>query len=266
VIFEQRIGLMHGEEIPETIDDMRHDTINELVSRHIPENAYAEQWDAGGLRERLREAVAVDFPVDDWAKEEGIADEEIRERVTTTVDRLYAEKRQKYGKEIMDQVEKAVLLRTLDRLWRDHIVTVDYLRQVIYLRSYGQRDPLNEYKTEAFNLFQGLVTGLKEAVTSQVMRVEVQEQPFSGDDDDGLPDEDELPLMEAHHIDATTGEDDVGEGEVAVAKPARKVAAKKAKAPKLNPKDPATWGKVARNDMCPCGSGKRYKHCHGAYA
>jgi preprotein translocase subunit SecA len=265
VIFEQRIGLMHGEEIPETIDDMRHDTVSELVAKHIPENAYAEEWDATGLRERLREAVAIDFPVDEWAKEEGIADEEIKERVMQAADQLYLGKREKYGKDVMAQVEKAILLRTLDRLWREHIITVEYLRQVIGLRAYGQRDPLNEYKTEAFNLFQRLVTGLKEAVTAQVMRVEVQRQPFSDeDDDDGLPDEDELPLMAAHHIDATTGEDDVGEGEIAVAAPPRKRGTK-AKAPKLDPKDPSSWGKVARNDMCPCGSGKRYKHCHGAY-
>jgi preprotein translocase subunit SecA len=257
VIFEQRISLMRGEEVSETIDDMRRDTVAELVSKHIPENAYAEQWDAVGLRERLREAVAIDFPVDDWAKEEGIADEEIKERVTTTVDNYYGEKREKFGKEVTDQVEKSVLLRTLDRLWREHIITIDQLRQVIYLRSYGQRDPLNEYKTEAFNLFQALVTGLKEQVTSQLMRVEIQ---YQQEGDDMLPDEDELPDMEAFHIDATTGENDVGEGI-----PLNTPAVKQSKAPKLDPKNPETWGKVARNDMCPCGSGKRYKHCHGAY-
>jgi preprotein translocase subunit SecA len=259
VIFEQRISLMRGEEVAETIDDMRRDTVSELVAKHIPENAYAEQWDSVGLRTRLREAVAVDFPADDWAKEEGIADEEIKERVTTTVDEIYADKRKKYGPEVMDQVEKSVLLRTLDRLWREHIITIDHLRQVIYLRSYGQRDPLNEYKTEAFNLFQALVSGLKEQVTTQLMRVEVQ---YQQEGDDLLPDEDELPDMVAHHIDATTGEDDVGEG-IPLNTPAKKTA--KSKAPKLDPKNPETWGKVARNDMCPCGSGKRYKHCHGAY-
>jgi preprotein translocase subunit SecA len=257
VIFEQRIGLMRGEEIVETIDDMRRDTVAELVAKHIPENAYAEQWDATGLRERLREAVAIDFPTDDWAKEEGIADEEIRERVTTTVDTFYGDKRKKYGPEVMDQVEKSILLRTLDRLWREHIITIDHLRQVIYLRSYGQRDPLNEYKTEAFNLFQALVAGLKEQVTSQLMRVEIQ---YQQEGDDLLPDEDELPAMEGHHIDATTGEDDAAP---MLAKPAAKKAT--AKAPKFNPKKPDTWGKVGRNDMCPCSSGKRYKHCHGAY-
>jgi preprotein translocase subunit SecA len=258
VIFEQRISLMRGEGVTETIDDMRHDTVAELVAKHIPENAYAEQWDASGLRERLREAVAIDFPTDEWAKEEGIADEEIKERVTTTVDTYYGQKREKFGAEITNQVEKSVLLRTLDRLWRDHIITIDQLRQVIYLRSYGQRDPLNEYKNEAFNLFQGLVSGLKEQVTSQLMRVEIQ---YQQEGDDMLPDEDELPDMEAFHIDASTGENDVGEG-IPLNTPVKK---KTAKAPKLDPKNPETWGKIARNDMCPCGSGKRYKHCHGAY-
>jgi preprotein translocase subunit SecA len=255
VIFEQRISLMRGEEVAETIDDMRRDTVSELVAKHIPENAYAEQWDAVGLRERLREAVAIDFPADEWAKEEGIADEEIKERLTTTVDTYYGKKRETYGPEVMNQVEKSVLLRTLDRLWREHIITIDQLRQVIYLRSYGQRDPLNEYKTEAFNLFQALVSGLKEQVTAQLMRVEIQ---YQNESDDLLPDEDELPDMMAHHIDATTGEDDVGEG-ILLNTPAPQ------KARKLDPKNPETWGKVARNDMCPCGSGKRFKHCHGAY-
>jgi preprotein translocase subunit SecA len=246
-IFDQRIGIMNGQEIPETVDDMRHDIIAELISKHIPENAYAESWDAVGLRQRLGEAVGVDFPVDEWAKEEGIADEEIRERVTSTTDTFYAEKRKKYSTEIMSQVEKSVLLQTLDRLWREHIIAVDYLRQVIHLRGYGQRDPLNEYKTEGFTLFSDMVTRLKEAVTSQLMRLEIQFRP----QDEMLPDETDLPPMAAHHIDATTGFDDVGEG----MPPAN-----------FNPKNPETWGQVGRNDECPCGSGKKYKHCHGAYA
>jgi len=258
VIFEQRIGLMKGEEIAETIDDMRHDVISEAIARNIPESAYAEQWNAVGLRDELRANVAIDFPVEDWVKEEGIADEEIKERVVTTANTYYASKREKYGKDVMDQVEKAVLLQTLDRLWREHIVTVDYLRQVIHLRGYGQRDPLNEYKTEAFNLFSALLGNLKEAVTGQMMRIEVQTRKPG----DLLPDEDELPDMEAHHVDLSSGEDDIGEGELTLAAPPPKA---KAQVAKLNPKDPATWGKVGRNDACPCGSGKRYKHCHGSY-
>jgi preprotein translocase subunit SecA len=259
VIFDQRITIMKGEEISETIDDMRHDVINELVTEHIPENAYAEQWNSVGLRDRLREAVAVDFPVEDWAKEEGIADEEIRERVTTAVDGYYNSKREKYTPDIMRQVEKAVLLQTLDRLWREHIVTVDYLRQVIHLRGYGQRDPLNEYKTEGFTLFADMVARMKEAVVSQLMRIELQTRP----DEDLLPNADELPPMKIHHQDMTTGLDDAAENQPAFGTMGFEVATKTAA---RDPKKPETWGKVGRNDDCPCGSGKKYKHCHGAYA
>ncbi|MGD9713569.1 MAG: SEC-C metal-binding domain-containing protein, partial [Thermomicrobiales bacterium] len=255
VIFEQRIGIMKGEEISETIDDMRHQVISDLITKHIPPNAYAEQWDAEGLRQRLREVIAIDFPVEDWAKEEGIADEEIHERVMRTSDELYRSKREKYGPEIMGQVEKAVLLRTLDNLWRDHIITVDQLRQVIHLRGYGQRDPLNEYKTEGFTLFENMIAKLRENATAQVMRVEVQMRPAG----DMLPDEEDLPHMEAHHIDATTGDDDVGEGFLLLDEREEAVDS-------IDPRDPSTWGKVARNEPCPCGSGKKYKHCHGSYA
>ncbi len=265
-IFDQRVGIMRGEEVSETADDMRHQVVNDLVAKHIPENAYAEQWDAAGLRERLREAIAIDFPVEDWAKEEGIADEQIRERVMEAADGYYNAKREKYSADIMVQVEKAVLLQTLDRLWREHIITNDYLRQVIHLRGYGQRDPLNEYKTEGFTQFQEMVARLKEAVTSQLMRVEIQSRPEGSE---VLPDQTPLPEMELHHIDATTGQDE-GENsqpifgtmnfeqQVVVEKPAKK-------AVKRNPKKPETWGKVNRNDDCPCGSGKKFKHCHGAY-
>jgi preprotein translocase subunit SecA len=254
VIFEQRIAIMKGEDVAETVDDMRHEVIGNLIARHIPENAYAEQWDAAGLRTRLREVIGIDFPVEDWAKEEGIADEEIRDRVGKAADELYAAKREKYTPGIMSQVEKAVLLQTLDQLWRDHIVTIEHLRQVIHLRGYGQRDPLNEYKTEAFTLFEAMIGRLREMTTAQVMRLEVQTRPA----DDLLPDEEDLPMMAAHHIDATTGEDDVGEGLLLAVRPKAK--------PGIDPKNPATWSKLGRNDPCPCGSGKKYKHCHGAYA
>ena len=251
VIFEQRISIMRGEEISETIDDMRHQVIEDLVTKFIPENAYAEQWDAAGLRERLRETTSLDLPVDAWAKEEGIADEEIRERVLKAADELYAAKRERYTPDIMQQVEKAVLLQTLDLLWREHIVTVEHLRQVIHLRGYGQRDPLNEYKTEGYNLFEAMVAKLREMVTGQIMRVEIQTRPQG----DMLPDEDDLPFMQAHHIDATTGRDDVGEG-----------ATFGQSAATVTQLAPGGKEKVGRNDPCPCGSGKKYKHCHGAFA
>ena len=253
VIFDQRIGIMKGEEVSETIDDMRHNTIEDLVHKHIPPNTYAEQWDAVGLRERLREVLGIDFPVDDWAKEEGIAEEEIMERVSKEANQVYAAKRERYGQEIMGQVEKTFLLRTLDQLWRDHIITVEQLRQVIHLRGYGQRDPLNEYKTEGYNLFENMVHRLREDVTAQVMRVEIQMRDPS--ELTQLPDAEELPFMQAHHIDPVTGEDELLQSGQLLAQQ-----------PGIDPKNPKTWGKVARNDLCPCGSGKRYKHCHGAYA
>jgi preprotein translocase subunit SecA len=261
VIFEQRIGIMRGEDVSETIDDMRHQVIDDLIAKHIPENAYAEQWDAAGLRERLREAVAIDFPVEEWAKEEGIAENEISERVTQAADQLYAEKRAKFTPEIMRQVEKAVLLQTLDHLWREHIVTVEYLRQVIHLRGYGQRDPLNEYKTEGFTLFEAMIARLREMTTAQVMRVEIQQGPAP---DDLLPDEDDLPPMMAHHIDAFTGEDDAAGPIFGGA--ARGAAAGAGAMAAVLERPQVRGPKVGRNEPCPCGSGKKYKHCHGAYA
>jgi preprotein translocase subunit SecA len=263
VIFEQRIGLMKGEDVAGSVDDMRHQVVDDLVKKHIPENAYAEQWDAEGLRKRLQEAVGIDFPIEDWVKEEGIADEEIRERVATAVDGLYAQKREKYGPEIMDQVEKAIMLQTLDRLWRDHIITVDYLRQVIHLRGYGQRDPLNEYKQEGLELFTEMVDNLRERVTAQLMRVEVSTQPIG--DGDMLPDEDDLPDMEGYHFDMTTGEDDFAEGETLAFDDDATTLRESARLA-IDPNDPRTWEGISRNDDCPCGSGKKYKHCHGKLA
>jgi preprotein translocase subunit SecA len=254
VIFDHRISIMRGEDVSETIDDMRHQVVDELVTRYIPENAYAEQWNAKDLQEKLREILALDAPVEEWAKEEGIADEEIRERIRTAVDEIYAQKREKYSPEVMAQVEKAVLLQTLDHLWREHIITVEHLRQVIHLRGYGQRDPLNEYKTEGFALFESMMSRLREMTTSQIIRVEIQQRPTS----DMLPGADDLPAMEMHHIDATTGEDE--------AALAALFAPSAGLGPLRDPRDPRTWGKIGRNEACPCGSGKKYKHCHGAFA
>ncbi|HEY7764189.1 MAG TPA: preprotein translocase subunit SecA, partial [Aestuariivirgaceae bacterium] len=195
VIFEQRIEIMRGNDVSATVDDMRLEVINGLISKYIPETAYAEQWDTTTLRTRLREVTGLDLAVDDWAKEEGIADEEIRDRVTKAISERYESKRAKYTPEIMVQVEKAVLLQTLDHLWREHLLTLDHLRQVIGLRGYGQRDPLNEYKTEGFNLFEHMIERLREMVTGQLMRVEIAERPMD------LPHEEDMPDMVESHFD-----------------------------------------------------------------
>lgn len=254
VIFEQRLELMRDETVDETISDMRHAMIEDMVAKYVPENAYPEQWNVVGLDHDLREVLTLALPVQDWAKEEGITGDDVRERITRRADEWMAGKVAKWGPDVMRYVEKSVLLQTLDHLWREHLVMLEHLRQVIGLRGYGQRDPLNEYKAEAFALFEAMVARLREAVTAQLMRVEVVQSP---------PAEEaaQLPYMEAHKVDPTTGEDEmapalapalVGNGNGAQAE--RKA------------NDPSTWGKVGRNELCPCGSGKKFKHCHGKFA
>ena len=261
VIFEQRIEIMRGEDVSATVEDMRHQVVEESVTQFIPPDAYAEQWNAAGLQEKLKEVVAIDFPVVDWAKEEGIADEEIRDRVRKAVDELYAAKRSRWGDDVMAFVEKQVLLQTLDHLWREHLVMLEHLRQAVGLRGYGQRDPLNEYKTEGFNLFETMISRLREMTTGQLMRVEVTDRP-----PDGLPDESELPPMEAHHLNPFTGQDDMAEAALAFAGIGGGGAGltDTLERPSRQSKDPGSWGKVGRNEQCPCGSGKKFKHCHGA--
>ena len=256
VIFEQRIDIMNGHEIAETVADMRQEVIDNTVTEFIPPNAYPEQWRSKELREKLREVIAIDFPVEDWAAEEGIADEEIRGRVAEAANNLYTEKREKYGDEIMGYVEKEVLLRSLDQLWREHIVTLEHLRQAVQLRGYGQRDPLNEYKTEGFALFEQMIVRLRGVVSGQLMRVEINQ----GGADQMFPDDNELPDMFIEDFDEDGNELPPGTLLSASASPP-------ANLPEgADPEDPATWGHVGRNQACPCGSGKKFKHCHGAFA
>ena len=254
VIFEQRLDLMRDEAVDETVADMRHSVIDELVAKHIPANAYAEQWDIAGLDQALRDVLTLELPVKDWAKEEGIADEEVRDRITRRADEFMAGKVAKWGHDVMRYIEKSILLQTLDQLWREHLVMLEHLRQVVGLRGYGQRDPLNEYKAEAFSLFEAMVAHLREAVTGQLMRVEVVRQPQEEEAS-------KLPYMEAHKVDPATGEDEMA---LAAAPLAPMLVGNGAQAER-NPKDPTSWGKVGRNEPCPCGSGKKYKHCHGKY-
>jgi preprotein translocase subunit SecA len=259
VVFEQRLELMRDENVAETVADMRRAVIEDLVSKHVPENAYPEQWDTAGLREEIKRVLGLDLPVDEWAKEEGIADEELIARIERRADEHMAAKVAQWGPDVMRYIEKSILLQTLDHLWREHLVMLEHLRQVIGWRGYGQRDPLNEYKSEAFQLFESMVHQLREAVTAQLMRVEVLQAPS--------PDEQaELPYMEARKVDPFTREDEM---ELADASLAPAVSGRSSltpqRAPQRDPRDPTSWGKVGRNEPCPCGSGKKYKHCHGRY-
>ena len=254
VIFEQRLDIMRAAEVDEIIAEMRTQVADEMVARHIPERAYAEQWDTPGLEEEVRNIFGVELPIVEWAKEEGIADEEMRERINEAVDRRAAERAANFGPEIIRYIEKAILLQTLDHDWREHIIQLEHLRQYVGLRGYGQRDPLNEYKSEALTLFEGLLVRLRTDVVRQLMHVQVRT---------GEPppvQEQQLPKMEAHHINPITGEDEMGAAPPLTAKGVRLREAGAA----LDPNDPSTWGKVSRNAACPCGSGKKFKHCHGA--
>jgi preprotein translocase subunit SecA len=250
VIYEQRLELMEAESITETIEDMRDEVIGVLTTKHMPEKAYAEQWDVKGLRAEVLQNLNLDLPIEEWAAEEGIAEDDIYNRIKDAADAEMKAKAERFGPDLMAYVERSVVLQTLDHLWREHIVNLEHLRSVIGFRGYAQRDPLQEYKQEAFELFQALLANLRNTVTGQLMRVELAQSA------QGLESE-ELPFMEGHHIDASTGEDDFGEG--------HPTSAFAATAVNRNPNDPSSWGEVGRNEPCPCGSGKKYKHCHGAY-
>ena len=260
VVFERRREIMAEESVEETIGEMREGVLDRLVSTHIPRDAYAEAWDVEGLHEAVVNVLGIDAPVADWAKEEGIADEEMLERLIKAANDAYAERVEKNSPDVMRYVEKQIILQVLDHLWREHLVVLDHLRQVIGWRGYAQRDPLNEYKSEALDLFRSMMERWDEITTGQTMRVEVAFEPAPN----------ELPEMEGHHIDASTGEDEMALAEINARiaagdfSPQALMPSQAMSASARDPNDPSSWGKVSRNEACPCGSGKKYKHCHGA--
>ena len=240
VIYEQRREVMHAPVVTETIELMREQIVAEIVAKHIPPEAYAEQWDPPGLAADVLRIFNVELPIADWAKEEGIADEEIRARIADVVQRKMAEKAANFGPEVMRSVERSVLLQVLDYSWKDHLFTLDHLRQGISLRAYAQRDPLNEYKSEAFVLFEEMLARLREQVIQTLARVAIRAEE---------PEAFELPSRALRRRSVLVGPD----GEAVAGDDGRTV----------DPNDPSTWGKVARNSACPCGSSKKYKQCHG---
>jgi preprotein translocase subunit SecA len=260
VVFEQRIEIMDAENVSEMVDNMRQDVIDDMVTKHIPETAYAEQWDVKGLREAVRTNLNLDLPVDEWAMEEGIEEEAMRERLTAAANQAAKERAERFGPDVMAYVEKSIVLQTLDHLWREQLVNLDHLRSVVGFRGYAQRDPLQEYKQEGFELFQAMMANLRQAVTAQLMRVELVREAAAAPPP-------QVPDMFGHHIDGTTGEDDFGEGYNGNGGGTMLLAREVVVAPEdRDPNDQSTWGKVGRNEACPCGSGKKYKHCHGAFA
>ena len=255
-VFEQRQEFMDSEDLSEIISEFRRDTINDLVTRHLPPKAYAEQWDVAGLKERLEFFLGLELPVEEWAAEEGIGHEEVESRIQEAAEARAAERLAMIGPEQMRGLEKNFLLQMIDMHWREHLMHLDHLRQVIGLRGYGQRDPLNEYKTEAFSLFEKLLVDLRQNVTRWVMTVEFyfeQPEPL----DVGQP-----PQFTEVHLDPSSGENTlewgnrgyVGGGELS---PEQREALPVSALP-------GDWDKTSRNAACPCGSGKKFKHCHGA--
>ena len=277
VIYEQRKELMVTEDVSETVVEMREQAIDDMVTRCIPEKAYAEQWDTDTLQEESVRILGLDLPIKEWAAEEGIADEEIRERLMKESASKMAAKTANYGTELMRMAEKSLLLQLLDQAWKEHLLALDHLRQGIGLRAYGQKDPLNEYKREAFDMFEEMLNNLRETVTSVMCHLELS------------VDADELAAMEqAEYANQEMHEtrsdpafaDNAGQGmhPAAVMQPAGSnvlsAATDPADAPPgwvldeglgrwVDPGDPETWGKVPRNAACPCGTGKKFKHCHG---
>ena len=240
VVYEQRRDLMSVEDVSEDLRDMRHQVADDLIARFIPEGAYAEQWQTAALHEEVLRVFGLDLPIADWAKEEGIAEAEIRERIFAAADRRIAEKVANYGPDLIRSVEKSLLLQVLDQVWKEHLLTLDHLRQGIGLRAYGQRDPLNEYKTEAFALFEKMLDRLRERVTTILAHVELRS------------DEPGAVAAPAPPRQSTSAYTDPTYATAVL--------------PAVDANDPSTWGRVPRNASCPCGSGRKFKYCHGKAA
>jgi len=241
VIFGQRMEIMEAGDVGEIAQDMRHQVIDDLVDQYIPPKSYADQWDTEGLYVAVLENLGVDLPVIAWAEEEGVDDGDLRERLYDASDEFMAKKAVDFGPEQMRNIEKQLLLQTIDGKWRDHLLKLEHLRSVVGFRGYAQRDPLNEYKTESFQLFEGMLDGLRVDVTEKLSKV----RPLNDEEQKQLLQQ----FMEQQNAGKPVAEMEAEHESVA--------------APGFDENDQATWGNPGRNSPCPCGSGKKFKHCHG---
>jgi preprotein translocase subunit SecA len=248
-IFGQRLEIMQTEDLAEIAEDMRHQVVEDLVDHYLPAKSYADQWDVDGLHAAVIDKLAQDLPVADWAKEEGVDQELMLQRIEEATDKAMAEKQEAFGTETMRNIEKQVLLQTIDTKWREHLVTLEHLRSVVGFRGYAQRDPLSEYKTEAFALFESLLNSLRQDVTQRLSQV----RPLTAAEQKAMMEQYQAQQRAAAGGVATHPEAEVAEA-VEVAENG------------FDENDPATWGDPARNDPCPCGSGNKFKHCHGRLA
>lgn len=258
VIYEQRLELMEVDDISGTVADMRDEINHTIVNTYIPLKSYPEQWDTESLHKELFRVYGLSLPIADWATEEGIAETEVLERVNQAVDALFQHKEDQYGSEILRLAEKRILLLTLDQLWKDHLHSLDHLRQGINLRAYAQKDPLNEYKREAFVMFDAMLSHLREVVVNRLAHLEFSADPDHERTALSVP----PPLQRRMHetrIDPAAQQEDMPQDPLFPTTPLRTNIAPEDR----DPNHPETWGKVSRNEVCPCGSGKKYKYCHG---
>ncbi|NKD55324.1 MULTISPECIES: preprotein translocase subunit SecA [unclassified Haematospirillum] len=248
VIYEQRRELMQGDTVSADLAQMRAETVADLVQRCIPRRAMASQWDVPTLHEECLRLFGLDLPVQGWAAEEGIAEEELHDRILAAVEEKMAARRERYGDDIWLMMERGLLLQILDQVWKDHLLQLDHLRQGITLRAYAQRDPLNEYKSEAFEMFQAMLVHLRERVTQVMALVELQVDP-----EQDIQDRVRSPRRPESHPRHEMAHAMAGSADAPLRHP-----------PMRDPANPETWGRVSRNEGCPCGSGRKYKHCHGS--
>ena len=252
VIFSQRREIMEAQELEEIVCDMRHQVVDDLVDDFIPQRSYADQWDVEGLTAAVTQRLGVTAPVAEWAAEEGVDHSDIRERLCEASDKFMAEKTEAFGADSMRSIEKQLLLQTIDIKWREHLLTLEHLRSVVGFRGYAQRDPLNEYKTESFQLFESLLDGLRSDVTQKLSQIRPMTQ-------------EEQQAMMQQIVDQQRRLQQAAAQASAPAAAAAGATAAAAK-PGFDENNPETWGNPGRNDLCPCGSGNKFKHCHGRLA
>lgn len=250
VIYQQRKELMESDDVSDTILEMREEYLNNIISAYIPQGSSPEEWLKDNLKQDLMRVTGLVLPINNWANEPDISAEEMQQKILAEVNKRMEEKNAGVPQDVVKMVEKSILLQTLDQLWKEHIATLDLMRHTIVLRAYGQKDPLNEYKREAFNMFSSLLDALKEQVTIVVCRAVIRHESAQ----DAAPRQPNMRMTEVH-------ENMQGENTATHSSEPEKPETFRHK--DFDPKDPSTWGKVARNDPCPCGSGKKFKHCHG---
>ena len=260
VVYEQRSDIMDADAVGDVVEDMRSETVNAIVGDACPPNSYPEQWDVAGLKQKILDTLAVDPPIEEWIKEDAVDPEMVEERVRELSDAHVTAKSEQLEPDVWVQVEKSILLQNLDHHWKEHLATLDALRQVVHLRAYAQKTPINEYKQEAFSLFERMLDNIREDVTRTIAYAE-----FRATEAPALPD---LPDFITTHFDPFTGEDDSNDidagtlGLIQTRLPPLSIPLPQGVDPSENPAD---WeGQISRNAPCPCGSGRKYKHCHGA--